>query len=141
MRDNIEAARQRLSEGGYTCVVFANGKEYTSSERGVSPLIGFLQSGASFCGAVAADKTVGAGAAHLYVLLGIHALWANVISDDAIRILTDNGITVVWGERVPYIINRKGDGRCPIEIAVSDAKSSEEAYTLIIAVLNKLRLK
>ena len=128
MDKHIEILRRRLTDGGYTCVILSDGDEFISFERGVKPLISFLDSGRSFRGAVAADKTVGAGAAHLYVLLGIKALWANVISDAALSVLIAAGITVEYGERVPYIINRKGDGICPFEqcvLAVSDAQTAQ----------------
>ena len=139
MRKSIEDARQKLFDGSYTCVVLSNGEEYTSRERGVRPLISLLETRRSFAGATAADKTVGAGAAHLYVLLGIDALWANVISENAEKILKGNGIEVLYGERVPYIINRQGNGICPIERAVADAGDSNEAYKLILDALRKLK--
>ena len=140
--DNLVAsARQRLIDGGYTCVLLQGDEEYTSLERGVKPLIGFLQSGKSFTGSVAADKTVGAGAAHLYVLLGVRALWSNVISASALEILKNIGIEVSYGECVPHIINRRGDGICPIETAVSGAKTSDEAYSLILDTLARLNAK
>ena len=141
MRADIEAARQRLIDGDYTCVILNNSREYTSKERGVRPLLDFLDSEDSFSGAVAADKTVGAGAAHLYVLLGVRSLWANVISESAEALLRANGIDVFYAERVPYIINRRGDGRCPIECAVEGASSSEEAYSLIKEALRALNAK
>ena len=123
----IDTARQKLINGGYTCVLLTDGFEYTSYDRGVKPLLTLLQSNRSFSGAFAADKCVGAGAAHLYVLLGIRAVWANVISASAIEVLKNNQIEVYYDKSVPYIINRKGDGMCPIENAVSGAKTSEEA--------------
>ena len=135
----IDAARHMLTDGGYTCVFLADGEEYCSKERGVKPLITLLSLEKQFDNAVAADKTVGAGAAHLYVLLGVRALWANVISDAAIKILEDSAIEVFFGERVPHIINRRGDGICPIESAVEGAESSREAYERIIEALDKLR--
>ena len=139
MFEKIELARKRLAEGNFTCVLHIRGEEYTSFDRGVKPLLEFLKSGNFFEGAVAADKTVGAGAAHLYCLLGVRAVWANVISEAAKAILAQEGIEVFFGECVPYIINRRGDGKCPIEIAVSDARSSEHAYELINAALEALR--
>ena len=139
MNNEIQTARQLLIDRNYTCVLLANGKEYYSHERGVKPLICFLQSNNSFVGAIAADKTVGAGAAHLYVLLGIRALWANIISEAAIKILLAHNIDVLYGERVPHIINRQGNGVCPIETAVSGAKSSAEAYDLILNALERLK--
>ena len=138
MSNEFLVARQRLIDGGYTCVLLHDGEECTSFERGVKPLIAFLKSGKTFGGFVAADKTVGAGAAHLYVLLGIRALWANVISTSALEILKNNGIDASYGECVPHIINRRGDGVCPIEMAVAAAGTSEEAYDLILDALARL---
>ena len=139
MLEKIEFVRKRLAEGNFTCVLHTRGEEYTSFERGVKPLLEFLKSGKDFNGAIAADKTVGAGAAHLYCLLGVRAVWANVISEAAEEILIQLGIAVFYGERVPYIINRRGDGMCPIESAVADATSSQHAYELIVAALEALR--
>ena len=139
MLEKIERARKRLTEGDFTCVLHLRGEEYTSFERGVKPLLEFLKSGIFFKEAIAADKTVGAGAAHLYCLLGVRAVWANVISEAAEEVLAKEGIAVYFGERVPYIINRRGDGMCPIERAVADATSSQHAYELIIAALEALR--
>ena len=139
MRNEIYALREKLQTGGYTCVVRLKAEEYCSFERGVKPLLALLQEKGALNGSIAADKTVGAGAAHLYVLLGVRAVWANVISESAVRILKENGIEVVYGELVPYIINRKGDGVCPIEKAVEKAQSSQEAYSLIIKALENLR--
>ncbi len=139
MNNEVDIVRQRLQDGDYTCVVFANGEEYCSRDRGVKPLLSLLQSGGSVRGGVAADKTVGAGAAHLYVLLGIRALWANVISDLATQVLKKGGIEFFCGKCVPYIINRQGDGVCPIEKAVSNAKTSREAYDLIVETLDQLQ--
>ena len=139
MNKEIDMVRQRLNDGGYTCVVLASGEEYASFERGVKPLLSLLECEKSFTGAVAADKIVGAGAAHLYVLLGIRALWANVISSSALKVLKYNGIEICYGECVPHIINRKGDGVCPIETAVADVQNSKEAYRLIVETLRKLQ--
>ena len=141
MNNEIEAVRHKLNDGENTCVISLNGEEYTSHERGVKPLIRFLEMQQSFVGAIAADKTVGAGAAHLYVLLGVKALWANVISTSALRVLEQNGIEAYYKECVPYIINRQGNGACPIETAVKDAKNSKDAFELIIEALNELGKK
>ena len=70
MNNSVNNAKQKMLDGKYTCVVLIDNDEYTSYERGVKPLLSLLQTGRSFAGAVAADKCVGAGAAHLYVLFG-----------------------------------------------------------------------
>ena len=138
MLNALDAARRRLRDGGYTCVVLYGEREYMSFERGVKPLLTLLESEDSCSGAVAADKTVGAGAAYLYVLLGVRAVWANVISSSALQVLQRHGIDVSYEECVAYIINRRGDGVCPIETAVADAKTPQEAYRMIVDTLARL---
>ena len=89
MHNELDAIREKLQTGGYTCVVRLGAEEYCSFERGVKPLLTLLQTKGALNGSIAADKTVGAGAAHLYVLLGVDAVWANVISEAALKILKE----------------------------------------------------
>ena len=139
MRKETLFAKENLIKNGYTCVLCRGEENYSSTLRGVKPLIDFLESGRDFCGFFAADKTVGAGAAHLYALLGITELWANVISEEGKRVLEKNGITVFYETLVPYIINRAGDGVCPIETAVRGISDSNEALLAIKSALKKLQ--
>lgn len=132
-------AKEILLKGGYTCVLCKSGTEYHSDLRGVNPLLDFLDSGYDFTGFSAADKTVGAGAAHLYVALGVKAVWANVISKVGRKILEENNIHVSFNECVPHIINRKGDGLCPIEKAVKDITATDAAIEKIRETLSNLR--
>ena len=138
MNNDTTTAKNRLLTNGYTCVLYANGEEYHSALRGVKPLMTFLESGNDFRGFCAADKTVGAGAAHLYVLLGVQSVWANVISKDGKRVLQQNGIAVYCEREVPFIINRSGDGVCPIEAAVKGVADSRQALAVIRQTLEKL---
>ena len=137
----VQKARALLLEGGYTCVLRLGDQIYHSKERGVKPLLAFLNSEICFEGSCAADKTIGAGAAHLYVLLGVCAVWGRVISKSALQVLEENGIAVFYDECVPNIINRQGDGICPIERAVASARSSEEARRIIEKTLQELAKK
>ena len=139
MHNALETVHKRLIDGAFTCVVRSDEREYVSRERGVKPLMTLLESGESWCGAVAADKTVGAGAAHLYVLLGVRALWAAVISQAALAVLQENGIDVSYETCAPYILNRRKDGTCPMELAVADATTSEEAYRRMVETLKRLQ--
>lgn len=131
-------AQQILKDGGYTCVLLKGESRYTSRERGVKPLISLLYSGGDFSGFSAADKTVGAGAAYLYVLLGVTEVWAGVLSESAKKVLDDNGIKIYCERIVPEIINRAGDGVCPIELAVSAADTPKDALAIIEETLRKL---
>ena len=46
-------------------------------------------------------------------------------------VLQENGIDAQYGNLVPNIINRKGDGICPFEAAVMDITESQKAYAAI----------
>ena len=109
-----------------------------SDKRGVKPLVDFFESGKNFSGFSAADKTVGAGAAHMYVLFGVKEVWANVISQDGENVLKENSIRVDYEKKVPYIINRLGNDRCPIEKCVQGVSDSKEAFELIKEMVSKL---
>ena len=138
MNKDILTAKKILTDNNYTCVLYSDGVEHHSTLRGVKPLIDFLESDCDFNGFCAADKVVGAGAAHLYVLLHVKAVWARLMSKDAVNILQTNGINAFYDEMVPYIINRSGDGACPIEMAVKGIADSKQALTIIKQTLEKL---
>ena len=139
MNYDTSIAKNILIKNGYTCVLYSGGIEYHSTLRGVKPLIDFLESGKVFNGFCAADKIVGAGAAHLYVLLGVKAVWADIISEDGRNILQNNNIPVFCEKFVPYIINRAGDGACPIETAVKGITCSAQALETMKQVLERLK--
>lgn len=138
MTDILHNAKKQLEDGGFTCVILHEKETYTDTRRGVAPLLSLLESGNPCCGASAADKVVGAGAAYLYVLLGIKELYAAVISEPALKILAAHGIDVYSALTVPNIKNRAGDGFCPIETAVADARDPHDALSKIKARLKKL---
>jgi hypothetical protein len=141
MNRDTEKAKSLLTENQYTCVLCLDGREYHSTERGVRPLLDFLDLGESFCGFSAADKTVGAGAAHLYVLLGVKSLFASIISKEGKRILEENGIDVFYDTEVSFIINRAQTGMCPIESAVFGVNDSKKALEIIRKTLKELAEK
>ncbi len=139
MRADTEQALTLLHEKQLTCAVCGRGKSYESTARGVAPLLNWLDNGMSFRHFCAADKVVGAGAAYLYVLLGVAEVYAEVVSEAAQKVLERYEISLHFGTLVPRIINRAGDGFCPIEAAVADATDPADALLRIRARLAELR--
>lgn len=134
--DDLKKAKKLLAQEGYTCVLCCGEQLHTSRQRGVRPLMELLQADVS--GFSAADRVVGKATALLYCLLGIRRLYAGVISDAAITVLEEHGICAQWDTQVPYIINRDGTGRCPMETAtehISDPKLAPEAIQKKLAEL------
>jgi hypothetical protein len=128
---DLKRAREILTEGGYTCVLCRDSAVYTATARGVKPLVDWLDSGLDLHGFSAADKVVGRATAFLYVLLGVRAVHALVMSTPAREALEANGIKALCDREVSGIINRRGDGPCPFEEAVLGINSPSEALKAI----------
>lgn len=131
MSKDLEVAKKRMIEGGYTCVVMKDDQVYTSVERGVKPLLMWLDEGIDLQDSVAADKVIGNGAAMLYVLLGVKEIYAPVISKSAKATLDQYGIAISFDECVDGIMNRTGTGPCPMEDAVKGIDNPKEALIAI----------
>ncbi|MCI5750881.1 MAG: DUF1893 domain-containing protein [Oscillospiraceae bacterium] len=135
MKSDIEKAKSLLKSEGYTCVVCSEDKIYTSTERGVKPLLAWIDGNTDMKGFSAADKVVGKAAAFLYVILGVKAVYADVISEPAKQVLNENGIDVEYVTLTDAIRNRAGTGFCPMETAV---KSISEPAAAAEAVRRKI---
>lgn len=135
--DNLEKAKNALSDGNFTCVVCDGFKEYTSTMRGVAPLLKWLDEGINLQGFSAADKVVGKGAAYLYILLEVKEIYANVISRPALDTLKKHNIPTSYAILTEAVKNRDNTGLCPIESAVINIDNPHDALT---AIRNKLEL-
>lgn len=129
--NNLQKARQLLESGNYTCVVCKEDSVYTTSQRGVAPLINWLDAGTDLRNFSAADRVVGRGAAFLYCLLGVKEVYARVMSHPAAEVLRAYGIGTEAETFANGIINRTGTGPCPFEAAVMNIQDAEEALQAI----------
>ena len=139
MGNDLNNARLRLTAGNYTCVLCKENIYYTSTRRGVAPLLQWLEEGLPLDGFSAADKVVGRAAALLYRLLGVRELYAAVISRGALEVLNQGGIAVCYDTLTDGIINRAGNGPCPMEAATRDITDPALAPAAIRLALQKLQ--
>lgn len=139
MSDELIIAKKLLEDGGYTLVIKKGEKLLTSKERGVNFLLELVESEADYRGSVVADKVVGKGAGLLYVLMEISELYANVLSEGAKKVLEDGKVKVYYKSKVEKIINRTGDGFCPIELATEGVENLRDAVPAIKNALAKLK--
>lgn len=138
MKD-LDKAKELLYAEGYTCVLCRGDIKYTSTQRGVKPLVGWLESNEDFHDFCAADKVVGKATAFLYVLHGVKAVYAHVISKSALLVLTEHHIEIEYEKLVDHIINRQGNGICPFEAAVLDIVDPTVAYKTIRKTMNEMK--
>lgn len=131
MSNDLTKARTLLDTGSYTCVVCRGDALHTATERGVKPLLSWLDAGLDLGDFSAADRVVGRATAFLYCLLGVKAVYAGVMSRPAAQVLRAHGIAAEAGQLVEGIINRKGTGPCPFEAAVMEITDAGEALKAI----------
>ena len=138
MNKYTEDAKKYIEEGSYTLVYCNEISVETSSERGVLPLVQMVRRKETLKGFYCADKVVGKAAAFMYALLSPEELYAFVLSEKAEAVLKKYGIKYYCGEVVPAIINRKGDGFCPMETATEKADTPAVALAVLEEKLNLL---
>jgi len=131
MHEDCSRARRILEQGDYTCVLCCADQILTDDRRGIRPLLDLLAQNRDWHNFSAADKVVGKAAAFLYRLMGIRALYAQVISAPAAQVLQDDGIVLEYGTLVPAIRNRTNTGFCPMESAVWNINDPQEALSAL----------
>ena len=136
---NLQKAKMLLNETDNTCVLCGDGVILTDKRRGVRPLLDLIEGQVNVAGFSVADKVVGKAAAYLYCLLKTKCLYARVISEPALDVLQQAGITVEYDQLVAAIQNRTKDGFCPMESAVWNIHSAEEALPAILDALAQLQ--
>lgn len=92
----------------------------TGDDYGVRELLAAADRlGPEVRGASLADKVVGKAVALIVVHAGISAVDTRVASESAGKLLTAHGVPFRAGQIVPQILNRRGDGPCPMEKATT----------------------
>ncbi len=131
---------ESLHSGGYSCVIRKGDEIRTFQQRGVKDLWELCQSQDLFLnGAIIADKVVGKGAAALMILGGIKEVYADVISTPAVDLLKEHGIKTSFNETTDRIINRQGNGLCPVETLCINLQSVNEMYEVITNFIKQNR--
>ena len=139
MSGDLQEAQKRMEQGGYTCVLCKGSTMYTSTQKGIAPMLTFIEKGVDLRGFSVADKTVGKAAAMLFALAGIHELYAAMISEAAFPILEQYHISYSYSLSANRIINRDGTDLCPMEKAVAQETDLQNAYTAIRKTLQALK--
>ena len=137
---DLTKAKELLRAGEYTNVLCLDENIHTSVQRGVKPLVVWLESKKDFKNYAAADKVVGKATAFLYLLLGVKAVYSQVISRSALHTLTRHEIHTEYDTLAENITNRQGNGICPFEAAVLDIQDAETAYKVIRQKMNELNI-
>ena len=130
--------KNMLRREAYSCVIADRDRVMTSRARGIAPLLERAERGELLEGAFVADRIIGKAAAMLLVPMRVAAVYGEVMSREAERLLLENGIEVDCGALTDRIDNRAGDGPCPMEQAVADLTDCAAAPAALRARLRAL---
>lgn len=136
MNRHTENAKRLLLENNAALVYCNEDEVNTSHIRGVLNLVMMVKENRSMKGFYCADKVVGKAAAFMYAILKPEELYAFVLSEKAEAVLKKYKVNCFFGEKVPAIINRKGDGFCPMETATEKSETPEQALEVLEEKLN-----
>lgn len=130
-----------LLQRGYTCILCDRDRILTSKKAGIAPILERYESGEGTADMCVADRVVGKAAAMLLTLMGVKAVYGEVMSSAAHMFLRERGIETAYGTLVPMIVNRSGDGPCPMEAAVASLSEPSQAPAAIRSALQALKNK
>lgn len=137
---DLERAKKMFGSNDYTCVLCKGKVTLTSAERGIRPLLNWLNDEYDVKGFSVVDRVVGKAAAFLYILLEVKEVYAGVMSEAAVELFAKYGIQFSYEVLAEEIINRKGDGICPMEQAVTGIDIPKQALRAVMENCRKLNI-
>lgn len=131
----VRNASRLLAKKSVACVVAKKGKVIASENgRGVAPILRLYENDL-LKDATVIDKVVGRAAAMVMTRGGVISCHAVTLSEGAQKWLTEHKVEITYETLVPHIINRQGDGMCPME---QIALSLDSDQTIVTLLKNKL---
>jgi hypothetical protein len=130
---DLELARETLTQESAAFVLVKDGTILAVEKgQGVQPLWDFLSNHPEQVrGATLADKIVGRAVAFLAVTFGLTCVFGDILSDGARDIFVRQGVCWETRNAVPVILNRAGDGPCPIEKGLRTISDPEQAIKFL----------
>jgi len=135
----VHSAINLIREGTASCVVIKeNTIVKTQCDRGIGPVIRLYESGI-LQDAFVVDKIIGKAVAMVMTLGGVKGCYGVTMSKSAVQWLKEHHITVQYETCVEAIINRAGDGICPMEETVKEIENAKEALVALKEKIAELR--
>ncbi len=134
----VASARNLLACNKATCVVIKHGEIINiEHDRGIKPILKMYEQGLLH-DAIVIDKIIGRAAALIMVLGGVSQCYGHTVSAGALAVFEKHGIPCEYDECPEHIINRSGNGICPMEEAVEGIDNPPDALIAIKQRLSEL---
>jgi hypothetical protein len=136
---NIEYLKNILLKENHTIVIYkSDASVVVSDDRGVAPLMKLLnEDKEQLRDSMIADKVIGKAAALLMVYGKVKEVFTPTISVPAIEVFKNHNVKITYDKIVERIINRKGDGLCPMETLCLNTDNPEEAFFKVNEFIKK----
>jgi len=132
-------AMKMIKSGIKTCVVVKNKKIISAeSAKGICHILKLKESGI-LKDSFVADTVIGKAAAMVFSLAKVRSCYGHSMSESALKWLNEHNIDVSYNTLTPNILNRTGDGICPMEETVMDVDDEEKAIMLLKEKVLKLK--
>ncbi|HHT84402.1 MAG: DUF1893 domain-containing protein [Bacillota bacterium] len=133
---SLESAKQQI-DSGWSSVLVADGKVLDREKgSGIKPALLILQrmgqTARQHPNLVFGDRVLGLAAFRLGVLMRARAMWGGLVSQPVLAEAAARGIQVDGREFVPSILNRTGDGLCPMERLSASCDSDAGFYSELL---------
>ena len=136
-KKRFEELVAEIREGKSNCIIVKGEETFKFILPGVKTLMTLLKEDPSLLkDSMVLDKVVGKGAAALMILGGVEEIYAELISEHAIKLLETTDIKFSYGEKVPFIENKTKTGLCPIEKMSVTSDDPKIIYKKIIDFLS-----
>lgn len=138
--ETIEEAKQLIKEGTCSFVVIKEEKiVYRDKGNGVKPIIKLLDTNRELLqDAIVVDKLIGKAAALLLRLGQVKMVCAITMSESGKNYFNSVGMPFECDKCIDVINNRRRDGICPLERAVSEIDDPEMAYERLKETISEL---
>ncbi len=138
LTDAVKSAKQLIAADAATCVVIKHGEIVARAHgRGIKPILEMYDSNTLY-DSVVVDKVVGRAAALIMVAAHVRACCALTVSRAALEAFEKHAIPCEYTNAPDRIINRTGDGICPMEAAVMHIDEPKEAIAAVRLRLDQL---
>ena len=133
--------RETLVEENLSCIAQKpNGQIVKETGTGIAPTIRLLESGV-LPGSIVVDKIIGKAAAMLLTLGEVRFAHGVVMSNSAFEWLEGHSISASYDTLVDFIVNRVGNGVCPMEETVQGVSDEKIALSLLKKKIEELKAK
>lgn len=142
-QSKMEEAKKLIQDGMAECVLIKNYTIYGQERgRGVSPLlVMYDEHRDAMIGGTLVDKVIGRAAAAIAICGKVKHVHGELMSEDAVEFLNNNGITTSYTTLVHRILNRKRDGLCPLEQSVEGIDDSASALVSLRKRIESMQKK